>query len=164
MQSAFLEAVCRIGIFMICAQTIMHFRPKGAYEKYLKLLVSIMVLIQFLQPFNTLFGKKGASDPESRAWQIFETIGEQAKISEESAARSEQILERMTLSEVERLLSQSGATQQTGDEQDKEGGTGEEVVGSERATIEKIESVERVTIGQKEGDRGSEGKVEAVDR
>ncbi len=46
MQSEFVAMICRMGIFMICAQTIVHFRPKPAYEKYLKLLVSAMMLVQ----------------------------------------------------------------------------------------------------------------------
>ena len=60
MQNSFFQAICRMGIFMICAQAVIHFRPKGTYEKYLKLLVSVMVLTQLFLPIgNFLMGKGG---------------------------------------------------------------------------------------------------------
>lgn len=40
----------KIGIFLIAAQAIMHFAPGTAYTKYIKMIVSIMVLVQFLSP------------------------------------------------------------------------------------------------------------------
>ena len=39
MRNPLFQAICRVGMFMICAQAIVHFRPNEAYEKYLKLLV-----------------------------------------------------------------------------------------------------------------------------
>ncbi len=55
------ETLRRLGIFMICAQTIVHFRPKEADEKYIRLLVSIMILIQLLIPVGSvvLEGEQG---------------------------------------------------------------------------------------------------------
>ena len=46
----------QVGIFLICAQTVVHFRPKESYDKYLKLLLSVMLLLQLLQPVLTAFG------------------------------------------------------------------------------------------------------------
>lgn len=43
-------AISRIGIFIVCAQVIVHCRPKAAYEKYIRLLVSVMVLLMLCQP------------------------------------------------------------------------------------------------------------------
>lgn len=59
MENVFFKGICQIGIFMICAQTFVHFCPKGAYEKYLKMLVSIMVLIQMISPLGTILGHNG---------------------------------------------------------------------------------------------------------
>lgn len=56
MENALVKGICQIGIFMICAQTFVHFCPKGAYEKYLKMLVSIMVLIQIISPIGKVLG------------------------------------------------------------------------------------------------------------
>ena len=44
------HVIGQVGIFLICAQTLIHFRPRESYEKYLKLLLSVMLLIQLLQP------------------------------------------------------------------------------------------------------------------
>jgi hypothetical protein len=46
----FFQTVKQIGIFMICAQAILHFKPSAKYEKYIKLLISVMVLVQLLVP------------------------------------------------------------------------------------------------------------------
>lgn len=51
----FLEFMKRIGIFLVCAQSIMHFTAGKSYEKYIKLLIGIMVLGQFIIPVRTLF-------------------------------------------------------------------------------------------------------------
>lgn len=40
-----------IGIFMIAAQAVMHFAPGKHYEKYIKLIASVMVLLLFMRPF-----------------------------------------------------------------------------------------------------------------
>lgn len=44
------RVIGQAGIFLICAQTVVHFRPKESYDKYLKLLLSVMLLLQLLQP------------------------------------------------------------------------------------------------------------------
>ena len=54
---ALLEKIGQIAIFMICAQTLMHFRAKEAYEKYLKLLVSMMLLLLIAEPLMGMLGK-----------------------------------------------------------------------------------------------------------
>lgn len=49
----------QIGIFLICAQTIIHFRPKAVYEKYFRWLLGMMILALFVTslfhhfPFET---------------------------------------------------------------------------------------------------------------
>lgn len=50
------RVIGQAGIFLICAQTVVHFRPKESYDKYLKLLLSVMLLLQLLQPVLTMFG------------------------------------------------------------------------------------------------------------
>lgn len=69
MQSGFVGTVCRMGVFLICAQAVVHFRPKAVYEKYLKMLVSAMVLIQLLSGIGGLFSKSGQGEfSESAKW------------------------------------------------------------------------------------------------
>ena len=67
MQSGFVGTVCRMGVFLICAQAVVHFRPKAVYEKYLKMLVSAMVLIQLLSGISGLFTKAGMETLFERA-------------------------------------------------------------------------------------------------
>lgn len=62
------RVIGQAGIFLICAQTVVHFRPKEAYDKYLKLLLSVMLLLQLLQPvLNVLGGGDGWNAQEQVA-------------------------------------------------------------------------------------------------
>ena len=64
------QTVKQIGIFIICAQVIMHFKPSAKYEKYLKLLISVMVLVQVIMPLiNIISGKD-----EAYLWTKIEQI------------------------------------------------------------------------------------------
>lgn len=53
----------RLTIFMICAQAVIYFRPREQYEKYLRFIMNLLILLQFLIPVRNLFG--GNVDPES---------------------------------------------------------------------------------------------------
>lgn len=55
MQSNFVSVICQMGIFVICAQAIVHFRPKASYERYLKMLVSIMLAMQLFLLVGDVF-------------------------------------------------------------------------------------------------------------
>lgn len=59
--NALVELIKKIGIFMIAAQAVIHFAPEHKYEKYLKLIVGIMVLLQFLSP---LYKISGGEEPD----------------------------------------------------------------------------------------------------
>lgn len=61
------RVIGQAGIFLICAQTVVHFRPKESYDKYLKLLLSVMLLLQLLQPVLTAFGG-------GEAWNVEEQV------------------------------------------------------------------------------------------
>lgn len=52
---SFLDFMKQIGIFIICAQSFTHFSAGKSYEKYVKLLIGIMVLMQFVTPIKALF-------------------------------------------------------------------------------------------------------------
>lgn len=54
-----LSKVVQLAVFVICAQTLLHFRAKESYEKYLKLLVSLMMLILLVEPLMGILGKDG---------------------------------------------------------------------------------------------------------
>lgn len=81
------RVVGQAGIFLICAQTIVHFRPKEAYEKYLKLLLSVMLLTQLLQPVLSVFG--GGTDQNAQA-QVEEFTEELQSVLNRASERAKQ--------------------------------------------------------------------------
>ncbi|MCH5261998.1 MAG: stage III sporulation protein AF [Lachnospiraceae bacterium] len=58
-----MENIRRIGIFMIAAQTVMHFAAGKQYEKYMKIITGIIVLLLFVTPFVSF------SDSPITDWQ-----------------------------------------------------------------------------------------------
>ena len=50
-----------MSVFVLCGQLLLFFRPKDSYEKYFKLIVNLMILLQFLTPFLSICrGEDGA--------------------------------------------------------------------------------------------------------
>lgn len=70
MQSELVGLICKMGIFMICAQAIVHFRPKASYEKYLRLLVSAMLLVQIFVFVGGIFSTEGKEELRERIQQF----------------------------------------------------------------------------------------------
>lgn len=107
MYSYLMKTICRTGIFIICAQVLVHFRPNASYEKYMKMLVSAMILMQLFLPVSSFFTKDGE---ESMADRV-EWFQKQLEISMEQAvenyANGEKLLEQMTLEEVRIRLEES---------------------------------------------------------
>ncbi|MCH5256054.1 MAG: stage III sporulation protein AF [Lachnospiraceae bacterium] len=52
----FVKLISKIGIFMIAGQAVIHFAPEQKYAKYMKLIVGLVILIQFLSPIYKLIG------------------------------------------------------------------------------------------------------------
>ena len=112
MENVFFRAICRTGIFMICAQALVHFRPQESYEKYLKLLVSVMVLIQLFLPVgNALAGVESlaGADGLSGFLEGMEQSMEEAMLEAEQA---DELLARMTLEEVRRRMEEQEGGEQ----------------------------------------------------
>ena len=105
----FRDLIGQIGVFMICAQAVVHFRPKEVYGKYLRLLLSVMVLIQIISPiYGLLDGGTGESlDENVRSFQqeMEEAMGDAAK----SSVISQQQLEKTGLEMLWEIGEQTGA-------------------------------------------------------
>lgn len=115
MLNSFFQAICRVGIFMICAQAILHFRAQDAYEKYLKLLVSIMILIQLFLPVGSLLlGGKGL-DVSEVLESMKEGMEEGMRTAEKDASAAEEILGQMTLEEIRGLVEEQEKSQEDGE-------------------------------------------------
>ena len=111
----FRDLIGQIGVFMICAQAVVHFRPKEAYGKYLRLLLSVMVLIQIISPiYGLLAGGAGESfDENVRSFQqeMEEAMGDAAK----SSVISQQQLEKTGLEMLREIGEQTGTEEAGGD-------------------------------------------------
>ena len=74
--NALLRELGRLTIFMVCAQLIVCFRPKESYEKYLKLLMTGVILLQFFRPVQRLLSME-TTDLEGALWEFQERFYEQ---------------------------------------------------------------------------------------
>ena len=81
------HVIGQVGIFLICAQTLIHFRPRESYEKYLKLLLSVMLLIQLFQP---LFAEEIRTVLEQAAVQAEQTEDEIQAVTDTAAEVTEE--------------------------------------------------------------------------
>ena len=89
----FFQNIKQIGIFMICAQAILHFKPSEKYEKYLKLLISVMILAQLLSPVMQIISGNNCEDFQSRIEDIQAEINQKMEQLEiENAINEENIL------------------------------------------------------------------------
>ena len=85
-----LKAIGEVAVFIICAQTLLHFRAKESYEKYVKLLISMMVLLFLLKPFlnwgygneDAFFWEVVAGYQEQLGKDVFSIETEQGKMEE----------------------------------------------------------------------------------
>ena len=107
------ETVCQITVFMICAQAMIHFRPKDSYEKYLRMLLGAMILIQIFQPFCQLFCGVTGQELVASVEQFQRELDFGLEEASKQALLAGQKLEDMSLLEVqERLMRQENETEE----------------------------------------------------
>ena len=140
MYSYLMKTVCRTGIFIICAQVLVHFRPNAAYEKYMKMLVSAMILMQLFLPVSSFFTKEGEQSMAERVEWFEKQLEISMTQAVENYADSEKLLEQMTLEEVQSRLEEAG----TQGEQEQE----------QAVPAIEIEHVERIEINVQGEDGG----------
>ena len=135
---------------MICAQAIVQFRPHESYEKYLKLLVSVMILIQLFLPIRNLLKGVDGADADallnSFRQSLEQEMADARRQAEEADALLEQMtLEQMTLEEVRRRMEEQSAAAQEDDGQEAAGGTGGEA-GKETGNVRDDQTGRTVTV------------------
>lgn len=96
-----------MGIFMICIRAIIQFRPSEAYEKYLRLLASIMIMIQLFLPVGRFILGRGGQEAAEILQQFKRELEQGMEDAAESAAAADALMEQMTLEEVQRRLEES---------------------------------------------------------
>ena len=149
MKSDFFRAICQMGIFMLCAQSIIHFRPKASYEKYLKMLVSVMLLIQLFLPVGKLVFGSSADEFAERVKLFEQSLEVSMKQAEENAAGSQSRLEEMSLEEVRNRMESQEAEKAQAEEKERD-------QDAQNVVIEPIEPVEQIRIETDTEERGEE--------
>ena len=129
------RSICQLGIFMICAQAIVHFRPNGSYEKYLKMLVSVMLLVQVFLPFTRLFSPDAQQGIERNISEFEEKIEETFDQALRMAAETDDLLGNMSLEEVRRRMEEQ-EEEKEGEEEESSAST---AMSGSPVEIEKIE-------------------------
>lgn len=94
---------------MICAQAIVQFRPNESYEKYLKLLVSVMVLVQLFLPIGKLFTGSGRMEADALLASFRENLEQGMEEARRQAEETDALLQQMTLEEVRRRMEEREA-------------------------------------------------------
>ena len=68
-----IENIKRIGLFMIVAQTVIHFAAGQQYEKYMRIVAGVIVLLLFITPFSSYRGN-AAEEWQKELEQITEKM------------------------------------------------------------------------------------------
>lgn len=142
MQNELNAGIAQIATFMICAQAIAHFRPKESYAKYLRMLLSLMILVQIFQPFCSLFFGVSSRELTMAVEEFQEKMDESMEKAAESAVLAEEKLENMSLWEVqERVAAQEKpAEQEKPKEQEKP--AEQKALSEQKERITPVEEVE----------------------
>lgn len=126
MHSLLFRTICRVGIFMICAQAVIHFRPRESYEKYLKLLVSVMVLIQLFLPLGGILLGGGVEEVLAGLEEFREALEQEMETAAREAEAADALLEEMTLEEVRQRMEEAAGGEGSAEEKETAAEAGEE--------------------------------------
>lgn len=156
--SVLLEQIGQIAIFLICARTMLHFRAQESYEKYIKLLVSMMLLILLITPIMELFGvnsTEGLEDKINEYEKKLQNLLSEPILEENSIEAILQNITERQVSESAEYVENQTESAKSMNETDMEVST---VVVTEaeqeevQEEIEKIEiNVEKIEIGGNDG-------------
>ncbi len=153
----FFQAICRTGIFMICAQAIVHFRPQESYEKYLKLLVSAMVLIQLFLPIANLFAGGSLQDAAAELALFQEDLEQAMEEAQDAAADAAGYLEQMSLEEVRKRVEEKQRSVEGQEAVEGQGTAGEQGTRKEQGTVkgQEAEAGQQDTVGEEASQDGA---------
>lgn len=126
----------QVGIFMICAQMLLHFKASENYGKYIRLLMSMMVLIQLAVPLSGLLRGRTGENLAQGLTRYETLLTEQRGEINEACIQAEQLLEELTLEEIKTRINN-----QKTEECEREEDISEETADAKTAsvTIEPIE-------------------------
>lgn len=136
MGESWFEVIKQVGIFMICAQMLLHFKASENYGKYIRLLMSMMVLIQLAVPLSGLLRGRTGENLAQGLTRYETLLTEQRGEINEACIQAEQLLEELTLEEIKTRINN-----QKTEECEREEDISEETADAKTAsvTIEPIE-------------------------
>lgn len=136
MGESWFEVIKQVGIFMICAQMLLHFKASENYGKYIRLLMSMMVLIQLAVPLSGLLRGRTGENLAQGLTRYETLLTEQRGEINEACIQAEQLLEELTLEEIKTRINN-----QKTEEREREEDISEETADAKTApvTIEPIE-------------------------
>lgn len=136
MGESWFEVIKQVGIFMICAQMLLHFKASENYGKYIRLLMSMMVLIQLAVPLSGLLRGRTGENLAQGLTRYETLLTEQRGEINASCIQAEQLLEELTLEEIKTRINN-----QKTEECEREEDISEETADAKTApvTIEPIE-------------------------
>lgn len=163
MRQYWTESLCHTAVFIICAQVLVHFRPNGSYEKYMKMLVSAMILIQLIGPVSVIFTRDGEKSLKARA-EWFE--GELENSMQQAAAEYEERARQLEQTAMKALTEQirwgQAADEPTGQRRTADEPTGQGQTAQGRQTDET--SGQGRENGEKSAEEGVHITIEPIDR
>lgn len=139
------SVIKKASVFLIGAQLILHLKPNGMYEKYLKFIVHLMALTLFMMPLLKLFGQtdetafsQSLAGHEEMMQEDMMQINYICDLSEE---KRQEIYTREIKSKLNNIYSENN-TAETGDTDD----TGQETNGNGETQTEPPAPIETVEI------------------
>lgn len=152
MGAQFLDLLKKVTIFMLAGQIIVQFLPSGGYEKYVKMMISIMVLSQIALPILSL-GKFDAQQTFQTALRQYEEEMERISRQVEEAGLQSRDYQQEALSltarnSLEEVSAQYGVTV-TAVSRTADGRLALQVSGGTQQQV-RIEKVEIPSQGQEE--------------
>ncbi len=139
MAKELLETIKQVGIFIICAQALMHFRPSETYEKYFKLLVSIMVLIQLLAPIFSLMQGKNTLSLQDAIVAYEESLNANMARVNQTSMIADSMVNDLTELEIKSRLNNDDSVDVLGEGEGKEAKSLEDEIKQVGIQVEKIE-------------------------
>lgn len=133
MGDKFFLLIRQIGIFMICAQMLLHFKASESYGKYIRLLMSMMVLMQLALPIAGLLRQKSGEDFMRGLNGYEELFSVRMAEINQTCREAEAVLEAWTLDELrERMAEQEAAGQEEAAEPEAFGTSAQEEAEAEK--------------------------------
>lgn len=164
------SVIKKASVFLIGAQLILHLKPNGMYEKYLKFIVHLMALTLFMMPLLKLFGQtdetafsQSLAGYEEMMQEDMMQINYICDLSEE---KRQEIYTREIKSKLNNIYSENNTAESGNieDEGQEAAGNGEtQTAPRESAVPQEIKTQEAVQAGQAGNSTEPPAPIETVE-